>query len=135
MPFKLLIVDDSELVRTSLRKQIAFATDLAVIREVCTLGEALIDVKCNPPSLVILDLHLPDGFGANIIQPIKALAPASRIAILTSHADPEIRDCCLALGANWFFDKASELFFLMEVVRLLAIANATNRPTPDNTYE
>lgn len=139
MHFKLLIVDDSELVRTSLRKQIAFATEGLVIREVCTLGEALIEVKRDPPSLVILDLHLPDGFGVHIIQSIKELAPASRIAIVTIDVDPEIRDGCLALGADWFFDKATELGQLMEVVRQLTSPNPTNNPTnnpnPDNIYE
>jgi DNA-binding NarL/FixJ family response regulator len=135
MPFQLLIVDDSELVRTSLRKHIAYATDVALIREVCTLGDALIDAKRHPPILVILDLQLPDGVGMNIIQPLKELAPASRIAILTSHGDPEIRACCLALGADWFFDKATEISSLMDVVRQLASSHATNSPNPDNRYE
>ena len=135
MPFQLLIIDDSELVRTSLRKQIAFTTDLAEIREVCTLGDALIDAKCHPPTLVILDLQLPDGFGMHIIQPLKELAPASRIAILTSHGDPEIRACCLALGADWFFDKATEISALMDVVRQLASSSAMNSRNPDNRHE
>jgi len=136
MPFKLLIVDDSELVRTSLRKHITYATEVvALIREVCTLGDALIDAKHHPPTLVILDLQLSDGFGMHLIQPLKALAPASRIAILTSHGDPEIRACCLALGADWFFDKATEISALMDVVRQLASSSAMNSRNPDNRHE
>ena len=52
MPFKLLIVNDSELVSTSLRQHITFATEVSVITEVCTRGKALINDKRSQAALV-----------------------------------------------------------------------------------
>jgi len=135
MSFNVLIVDDSELVRTSLRRLIALTVATATIREAGSLSEALVDVQRCPPILVILDLKLPDGFGWNIIQPVKEIAPASRIAIFTMLADPEHRQRCMTLGAQWFFGKGTGLGPLLDVVRQLAKLTSTSNPSPGNPNE
>ncbi len=119
MTMKLLIVDDSDLVRASLRSLLGSVAGIASIREATTLGEALVSVWHDPPTLVILDLNLPDGLGMNIIEKLKQTSPTPWLAILTIHADPMYRQRCLALGADWFFDKASETDALMNTVRQL----------------
>jgi len=111
MSFNVLIVDGSDLVRASLRRLIALTANAATIREVGSLSEALADVQLYPPALVILDLNLPDGFGWNILESIKEVAPASRIAIFTIHADPEHRQLPVAWCAMvlWQGDGAQPL--------------------------
>jgi DNA-binding NarL/FixJ family response regulator len=66
---------------------------------------------------VILDLALPDGLGTRIIKPLKRLSPTLRVAMLTLLAGPVYRERCLQLGADWFFDKATETEDLLDVVR------------------
>jgi DNA-binding NarL/FixJ family response regulator len=61
MPSHLLIVDDSEPVRTSLRALLGIAAGIASIREAATLRQALDSARQDPPTLVILDMSLPDG--------------------------------------------------------------------------
>lgn len=117
MPTTLLIVDDSDLIRVSLMALLGSVVGIANIREAATLGEALDSVRRDPPMLVILDLNLPDGLGMDIIQQLKQISPTLWIAILTIHADSLYRQRCLMLGADWFFDKASETDALLEVVR------------------
>ena len=135
MLLNLLIVDDSEYVRASLIKLIVFTNAVSSIREVGTLAEALAEVQRDPPTLVILDLYLPDGFGMDIIRRIKEISPTSSIAIVTMHAEPEYRQRCLALGAGWFFDKATDYGLLLQVIRQLASPNTTMDFNPNKTYE
>lgn len=119
MPIKLLIVEDSDLIRSSLRRLLGNVAGIATIREAVTLCDALKSVQLDPPNLVILDLNLPDGSGIHIIEQLRQASPTLWIAVLTFHADPGYRKHCLALGADWFFDKATEIEGLMAAVRQL----------------
>ena len=128
MPITLLIVDDSDLIRSSLRSLLGSVAGIASIREASTLAEALDSVWCDSPTLVILDLHLPDGLGMSIIQKLKQASPTLWLAVLTIHADPISRQRCLALGADWFFDKATEIDDLLDAVTQLADLNGSAVP-------
>ena len=132
MPMTLLIVDDSDLIRASLRALLGSVTGIGSIREASTLGEAQDSVWRDPPTLVILDLNLPDGHGMDIIKLLKQRSPALWLAVLTIHADLGYRQRCLALGADWFFDKATETDALLEVVRQLVLQNPMIEPQPRN---
>jgi DNA-binding NarL/FixJ family response regulator len=117
MPLKLLVVDDSRPIRDSLRGLLARIAGIASVAEAGTLAQALQSTRLDPPTLVILDLHLPDGLATKIIGALKQISPKLRIAVLTIHADNGYRTQCLALGADWFFDKATEFENLLDVVR------------------
>ena len=129
MTIHLLIVDDSEVIRTSLRALLGSVAGIAFIREASTMSDALASVRANQPALVILDLNLSDGLGKDIIKPLKQLAPAVLIAVFTIDSNPICRQFCLARGANWFFEKATETDALLEVVRQVAVL-APHSPSP-----
>lgn len=130
MSLKLLIVDDSLPIRASLRCLLSRIQGIASICEAATLAQALKCAHQVVPDLVILDLHLPDGLGLQIIGSLKQLSPVLQIAVLTIHADEGYRQRCLALGANWFFDKATEFETLLEVVHLQAALNPSLPHSP-----
>ncbi len=123
MPFTLLVVDDSKPIRASLRGLFGSIAGITSVAEAGTLAQALQSAWRNPPNLVILDLRLPDGLATQIIDPLKKIAVGLRIAVLTIHADDGYRQQCLALGADWFFDKATEFDQLLDVVRQQAELN------------
>jgi DNA-binding NarL/FixJ family response regulator len=134
MTIELLIVDDSKLIRTSLRALLGRVGGIATIREAATLSEALASARHDPPNLVILDLALHDGLGSLIIKPLKRLSPRLRIAMLTLLVGPAYRERCLQLGADWFFDKACEIDDLLEVVRQLSSLNPLIQPNQDTPH-
>lgn len=117
MTIQLLVVDDSEPLRRALRAMLSHA---ASVREAATLAQAMESVRLDPPTLLILDQHLPDGLGMNTIQPLKQLAPPLLIAMFSLDADSELRNRCLELGADWFFDKSTEIASLRDLVMQLA---------------
>lgn len=129
MTFKLLIVDDSEPIRTRLCSLLEGVPGLATIKVATTLGEAIESVRRSPVAMLILDLHLPDGLGLEIIGSLKQMAPKLLIAVLTVYGQSSYRETCLARGADWFFDKGTEIDELLEVVRQQA-AGSQPHPQP-----
>ncbi len=105
---KLLVVDDSDLIR---KRLVAFLQGLPGVDEVeavATLSQALDRVYEAPPALLILDLHLPDGNALQVLGVFKNMAPQMRIAMLSNDACEFSRARCLKGGADAFFDKSTE---------------------------
>lgn len=138
MPMNVLIVDDSQPVRTSLRGLLGCITGVGHVREASTLRAALDGIRRDPPAVVILDLHLPDGLSDNLLQTFKQLAPEMRIAVFSLHADNSHQQQCLVHGADWFFDKATQADALLdrllqEVQRFVPIEPDLMNPNPEKT--
>lgn len=117
MTVKLLVVDDSDPIRTSLRSLLLGIPGIASIHTANSLEQALESVQRILPSMLILDLHLPDGNALSALASLKQLAPEMQIVILTNDASTFNRKRCLSTGANWFFDKSMEYDSLLDLVR------------------
>jgi DNA-binding NarL/FixJ family response regulator len=117
MSITLLIVEDSAHICASLVSLMECIPDIDGIRTAGNLVDAMDCVRNFYPSLVVLDLQLPDGLGLELIEPIRHLLPDVRIAVLTNHASEFNKRHCLAGGADWFFDKSTEFDALLDVVR------------------
>jgi two-component system OmpR family response regulator len=73
--------------------------------------------------LAIVDLFLAQGSGLGVLEACRQRPRQGEVVVLTSHATPEMRERCLALGARAVFDKASEFRQLVEFCRGAAAAN------------
>jgi two-component system, OmpR family, response regulator len=102
-----LVVEDSAPVRA---RVVALLREygLDVVGEAATVAATLAAADSLRPDAIILDLHLPDGDGMDILPILKARSPSPVVAVLTNSAHFECRDRCLALGADYFFDKSHE---------------------------
>ena len=80
---KVLIVDD-ELdicyLLSGMLKQRNFLTGF-----VNTLSDATIALQNDPPTILFLDNHLPDGFGLDFIPYIKKNYPDVKVIMITAH--------------------------------------------------
>ena len=80
---KVLIVDD-ELdicyLLSGMLKQRNFLTGF-----VNTLSDATIALQNDPPAILFLDNHLPDGFGLDFIPYIKKNYPGVKVIMITAH--------------------------------------------------
>jgi DNA-binding NarL/FixJ family response regulator len=128
MALNLLIIDDSELIRASLRGLTAGIPGVATVHTAASLTLAMESIRNNPPDMVILDLHLPDGSALNFIPTLREQAPGVQIAVLTNDAHAFNRAKCLGAGARWFFDKSTEFSQLLDVARQQAALCQPNQP-------
>lgn len=101
-PPHVLVVEDNDLVANAMR--ILFESIDARVSTAGTIAETLGVVRTDPARLVLLDLTLPDGDGASIVEALRA-AGCETVVALTGHDDPETRARCLAAGCADVFVK------------------------------
>ena len=104
---RILIADDSEVLRDSLRALIGPLAYAEIVAEAETAGEAVRKVKEQAPDVAVLDIEMP-GSGIRALKQIKADFPDVHVIMLTNHAGPYYRKVCLQAGADLFLDKSME---------------------------
>ena len=101
----LVLLDDSEVVRTGLRTLLSTDPRLEVIGEAGTLASGVEAVARLNPHVVLLDIRLPDGNGFEACRQILKRAPETRVLILTSNVDDTMVDEAIRSGANGYLLK------------------------------
>jgi two-component system, response regulator YesN len=112
-----LIVDDSETLRRRLKEALfLIRTDLEFY-EASSGEEALSLFSTEKHDIVILDISLPDISGIEILKEIKISDPGTRVIIFTSYPSAEFRERCIAIGADYFFDKCKDYRNILELFK------------------
>ena len=70
--------------------------------------EATDAILVQKPDVVLLDIHLFNGNGIDVLQRLKKEKPAPAVIILTNYPYPQYRQKCLEAGADFFFVKSTE---------------------------
>jgi DNA-binding NarL/FixJ family response regulator len=90
MRTRFLIVDDSELVRKSLRTVLQANPDWEICGEAAD-GESAVDMfKELHPNIVILDFQMPGMNGIETARRMAEIAPAVPIVLFTQHASTDL---------------------------------------------
>jgi len=105
---KILLVEDSRVLRERLRSLIAGIPHAVLVGESDNEAEAIRCVESYSPDTVVLDLKLKSGSGLSVLEHIQATHPGTTVVVLTNYGQAEYRDKCLALGATHFFDKTRD---------------------------
>jgi DNA-binding response OmpR family regulator len=114
----ILIVDDSLTVRMDLR--LAFASAEFDVTLCETLAVARLALARQRPSLVVLDVLLPDGDGIDLLREIKAtLAPTVPVMLLSTEAEVNERVRGLKTGADDYVGKPYDPSYVLARAREL----------------
>jgi DNA-binding NarL/FixJ family response regulator len=104
-PFRLLVVDDHEVVRQGLVALLDRREEFQVVGEAGTVAEAIESARRLEPDLVIMDVRLPDGSGVEACREIRSERPATRVVILTSYPDEDAVLSAIVAGASGYLLK------------------------------
>jgi DNA-binding NtrC family response regulator len=115
---RILIVDDEDLLRWSLRRELERAGYL--VDEASTAAAALEQASREPPDLVLLDYRLPDRTGFEVLRQLRKTLPRLPVVMLTAHASIDGAVEAMREGAYDYLIKPFEI----EQV-LLAVQRAT----------
>ena len=107
---KILLVEDSRILRERLRIMIADSPNTDLVAETDNEGDAFRLLETHRPDIAILDIRLRTGSGLSVLEYIKANYPATVIMVLTNYAHTEYRSKCAELGAHYFFDKTRDIY-------------------------
>lgn len=105
---KVLIVDDSPIVRERLVAILSELAGIEIVGQAENITEAINALGKFRPDVVILDIRMPGGSGIDVLHHIKQTGTGLMVIILTNYAFPEYRQRCLDAGANFFLDKSTE---------------------------
>jgi len=118
-PISLLLVDDSELVRTGLKTLLASRGDkstFTVLGEAATAAGAVTETVRLQPDVVLLDIRLPDGTGFEACRQILAKVPDTRVLILTSVIDDNLVYEAMSSGAHGYLLKEINALALSQAI-------------------
>ena len=75
-PVRVFLVDDHSMVRAGVRAELDTITDdIEVVGEAGTVGEAVAGIGHLNPDVVLLDVHMPDGGGAEVLRQARKSHP------------------------------------------------------------
>jgi Response regulator containing a CheY-like receiver domain and an HTH DNA-binding domain len=115
----IFLVDDSLVIRQRLKRLLADVEEVQVVGESSEVQEAMDAILKQKPDVVLLDIHLLNGNGIDVLQRLKKEKPAPAVIILTNYPYPQYRQKCLAAGADFFFVKSTEFDQVVPALRKL----------------
>lgn len=127
---RILIVEDSALVRHGLRTVLTVPTEpsFVVVGEADSNAAAITACAQLKPDVVLLDIRLPDGPGFHACREILRHHPAARIIILTSHSTDRFVYEAVAAGAHGYLMKEVDPAGLVQAVKDVAAGQSILAP-------
>lgn len=101
-----LLVDDHDGFRAEARAMLE-AAGHPVVGEAADGAAALRGAADLAPDVVLLDIGLPDGSGLDLVGPIRGVAPAAVVILISSRQASDYGDRISRSGADGFIDKAT----------------------------
>ncbi|MBD0330492.1 MAG: response regulator transcription factor [Thermoleophilia bacterium] len=124
---RVLLVDDHDLFRTGLRNLLE-EQQIDVVAEAGTGVEAVALVRELAPEVVVMDLNMPGISGVEATRQITALAPLTRVLVLTiSDQDGDVTDAIMA-GACGYLLKDASIHELLRGIRAAAVGESLISP-------
>jgi len=126
---KVLIVDDQELFRESLKVVLGVSPNIQVTDAVPGVAQALESAQCNRPDVVLMDIRMPGMDGVEGTRLFKKRWPNIKIIVLTTFDDDDYIFGALKNGASGYLLKGSSISKLSESIRIAYEDGAIITPT------
>jgi DNA-binding NarL/FixJ family response regulator len=128
MTIRVLVADDQSMVRAGFRMLLAGEEDIDVVAEACNGNEAVAKATKFGPSLILMDIRMPELDGLEATRRILAADPEARILILTTFDLDEYVYEALRAGASGFVLKDDSPEQLLTAIRTVAAGDALLSP-------
>lgn len=117
-PSSILVVDDEQLIRWSIRTHLEHSGYQVDVAE---SGSEALEHFGDEVGLVLLDLKLPDTDGLALLKKMKHKRPSCHVILMTAYGSPEVASEALSCGAYQVLNKP---FGLDEMARTVKEALA-----------
>lgn len=124
----MMIADDQELIRESLKIVLSVNPDMEVIDTVINGREVIRSVRKEKPDVILMDVRMPEMDGVQCTQIIKENYPQIMIIILTTFDDDEYVYNALKYGASGYLLKGVSMAELSGAIRTVVSGGAMINP-------
>ena len=114
---KILVADDSQLLRMSIKKLLKPFGEMHQILESVDIQSTLDIIQYQHPDIVILDLRFPDGNGFEVMDYLIEHDLDIMVIVLTNFATRHNELKSYKKGAHFFFDKSHDYEKLEGIIR------------------
>ena len=114
---KVLIADDTPAICSSMSSLVARLPDVEIVGTAQTGLEALEKIRALNPDVATLDIRMPELNGISVLEAIRREGLKVSVIVLTGLAEAEYARKCVALGAEHFFNKATEFEMVVDILR------------------
>jgi DNA-binding NarL/FixJ family response regulator len=125
---RVILVDDHPMFRAGLRVALETGTEIRVVAEADGVAGALCAVAADPPDVVVMDLHLPDGSGVGATRSLRAAHPALAVLVMTMSEDDDAIVAVLRAGARGYLLKSAGRDEVLHAVRAVAHGGSVFSP-------
>ena len=115
MTLKVLVVEDDAGIRGLLRASLA--AEGSAVTTAVSLSEAMALLQHDPPGLIVLDLGLPDGDGAELVRAVRQRSSLP-IVVASARAEPAGKIALLDAGADDYLVKPFSVAELLARIRV-----------------
>ena len=123
---RVVLVDDHGLFRAGVRAELDGLVD--VVGDAGAVGEAIECIVATEPDVVLLDVQMPDGGGAEVIRGVAPRRPAVRFLALSVSDAPDDVISIIRAGARGYVTKTISGPELADAVRRVAGGDAVFSP-------
>ncbi len=128
-PIRVVLIDDSPIIRLGLRSALEDCPDIAIIGEAGTAAAGVETVARLKPDVVMLDLHLPDKSGLLACRDVLNICPGTPVLILTSSSSERHMHDAIAAGAKGYLLKENDGASLAAALRAVARGDSVLDPS------
>ncbi|WP_156724263.1 response regulator transcription factor [Streptomyces apocyni] len=133
-PIRVVLADDERMVRTALRAILDAEPDIEVVGEATTGAEAVSVVRELRPTVVLMDVRMPEVDGIRATEQIlQTLSEPPRIVVVTTFENDSYVYDALRAGASGFLLKRADADQLVQAVRLVARSDSLLFPAAVRT--
>lgn len=125
---KVLIADDQELIRHSLKIILANQKDIEVTATAENGVQVIRAVRANQPDVILMDIRMPEMDGVQCTKIIKENYPNIKIIILTTFDDDEYVLSALRDGASGYLLKGILMDELIDAIHKVNSGSAMINP-------
>jgi DNA-binding NarL/FixJ family response regulator len=127
LSYSILIVDDSALIRRSLKSCLEQHPDWKVCGEAADGLDAIQMAQQLQPNVVVLDLSMPGMNGFEVARELKRITPSIPVVMFTSFKTPALETEALAAGCNAVVSKSEHQQMLFDNIQRLLTPKAPSR--------
>jgi two-component system invasion response regulator UvrY len=124
----ILIVDDHDVFRSTLREWLAFTLPGVVIFEAASGEECIAAASANCPDIILMDIGLPGITGIEATRQVMRALPQTRVVILSINETASQRAAAAAAGAVGYVAKSDMVLTLRPVLSWLLAGQAKEQP-------